>query len=162
MKLRDAKQADLPAIADIWNREIAAGVATFTSEKKNVESLAALLSECRAAGRGFLVADQDGALLGFALYGPFRAGPGYVHTAEHTVYVAPSATGRGTGRALMEELEATARAAGVHVMVAAVSAENHAAITFHQHLGYREVARMPEVGRKFSRWLDLVLLQKRI
>ena len=97
---------------------------------------------------------------GLRLFGPFRSGPGYVQTMEHTIYLAAAARGKGAGRALMEALEAEAKARDVHVLVAGVGGENAAGIAFHMRLDFAEVGRMPQVGQKFDRWMDLVLLQK--
>lgn len=68
--------------------------------------------------------------------------------------------GRGVGRALIEVLVEHVRSSDIRVLVAAVDAANEASVTFHQHLGFTEVARMPEVGRKFDGWLDLVLMKR--
>ncbi len=156
MILRDATMADAEAIAAIWNREIRDGVSTFNTIEKELGALkAAIASEVV-----FLVAEDAGAVVGFATFGPFRGGPGYALTMEHTIYLAENARGKGVGRALMARLEVEAKARGVHVLVAGVGGENSGGIAFHKAMGFVEVARMPEVGRKFDRWMDLVLLQK--
>jgi len=159
MRIRPAGAADIAPILEIWNPLIRDTSVTFTSVEKTHDGLA---TDIAARGAAFLVAEEAGAIMGFASYGAFRGGPGYVHTAEHTVIVAPSAQGRGAGRALMHALEDQARAAGVHVLVAGVSAENVPAIAFHRAIGFAEAGRLPEVGRKFGRWMDLVFLQKRV
>jgi phosphinothricin acetyltransferase len=79
---------------------------------------------------------------------------------EHSVVLAPEARGAGLGRALMHALEEHARAAGVHCLIAGVSAENPSGLRFHGAIGFEEVARLPEVGFKNGRFLDLVLMQK--
>jgi len=157
MILRQADPRDIPQILAFWNPLIRETSVTFTTVEKTPETLAADLAARAAA---FQVAEEAGRVLGFASYGTFRSGPGYAHTAEHTVILAPEARGRGVGRALMARLQEVARAADMHVLVAGVSGENLGAIAFHRAIGFAEVARMPEVGRKFGRWMDLVLLQK--
>ncbi len=155
MTIRAAIPNDAAMIADIWNGIIHDPVITFTTKEKTPESILQLLKV-----QPVLVADIGNQVSGFATYGAFRTGPGYRHSGEVTIHLTPNARGRGVGRKLMQTLLDMARKDGIHVMVAGVSAENHAAICFHQALGFAEVARMPEVGRKAGRWLDLILLQK--
>ncbi len=159
--VRPATAGDATAIAAIWNPVIRDTLVTFTTAQKTEDDLRAMLEGKASAGLGFFVAVDDRAtVLGFATYGPFRAGPGYRHTMEHTIVLAPDARGRGTGRALMLAVERHARARGVHSLWAGVSAGNPDGRAFHAALGYAEIAVLPEVGYKFGRWLDLVLMQK--
>jgi L-amino acid N-acyltransferase len=160
--IRDAGHDDLPAITEIANALIATTAIEWTDEPHTVEDRAVWLGEHRAAGHPVVVAEVDGAVVGFAAWGAFRdvrRWPGYRTTVEHTVHVRGDHWGTGVGRALMAELIGRARASGMHVMVAAVDAGNLESIRFHERLGFVEVARLPEVGHKFGRWLDLVLLQ---
>ncbi|GAW35176.1 N-acyltransferase YncA [Roseovarius sp. A-2] len=159
MIIRRAANEDIPAILDIWNPLIRDTSVTFTTVEKTVRGLA---DDLATRGDAFLVAEAAGQILGFATYGPFRAGPGYAKTAEHSVILGAGARGRGVGRALMARLEAQARAQGIHVLIAAVSGENEGAIAFHRAIGFTQGARLPEVGQKFGRWMDLVLLHKRL
>ncbi|QGX97800.1 N-acetyltransferase [Roseovarius faecimaris] len=160
MIVRDARAADTPAIAEIWNHNIRHTANTFTTAEKTPEGLARDIETRRAEGKGFLVAEDGKDIVGFATYFQFRGGPGYAFTAEHSVMLAEAAMGKGTGRALMEALEAHARGAGMHSLIAGVAGENAAGIAFHAALGYRTIAVLPEVGRKFERWMDLTLMQK--
>jgi len=159
MIIRAARPDDAPAIAAFWNPLIRDSSITFTNKEKTPATIAAMMAE---RGPAFLVAQEAGAVIGFATYGPFRSGPGYGATAELSIILSDGARGRGIGRALIVELEAAARLGGIHILVAGISADNAAAIAFHRALGYVETGRMPEVGRKFGRWLDLVLMQKRL
>ncbi len=152
--IRPARPGDADAICAIWNRVIRETAWTFTTEEKLPEVVAAQM-----AVQPWVVADE-GAVLGFVTFSPFRGGPGYAHTVEHSVHVAEGARGHGVGRALMDAAEGNARGAGIHSMIAAVAGENPGAAAFHAALGYAEVARLPEVGWKFDRWHDLVLMQK--
>jgi len=154
--VRVARAGDAPGIVALWNEIIETTAFTFTTALKTEAGIAA---DIAARGACFQVAEADG-LLGFATCFPFRAGPGYRFTREHTVMLAPEARGQGAGRRLMRALEAAARAEGTHSLFAGVSGENPDAVRFHEALGYRQVARLPEVGHKFGRWMDLVLLQK--
>lgn len=160
MKIRPATNRDLAGIQAIWNPVIRDTTIIFASDLRDLDRIAAIIADRRAAGREFLVADDGGVVLGFCTYDQFRAGNGYAHAMEHTVMVSPAARGTGVGRALMSEIESHARERGAHCMIAGVSAENEAGIAFHEHLGYAHVARIPQVGCKFGRWLDLILMQK--
>ncbi len=86
--------------------------------------------------------------------------PGYRYVVELSVHVAEAHRGAGIGRELLTELIARARAAGKTQIVAGIDGDNLASIRFHERLGFREVARMPSIGLKFGRWLDLVLMQR--
>ena len=158
--IRPATPEDHPAILDIWTPVIRDTTVTFVSELKTPESLVEYIDGRRARGREFFVAELEGAVAGFASYDQFRGGDGYVHAMEHTIILGPAARGRGIGRALMQAVEAHARERGAHTMVAGVSGENDAGIAFHAAVGYEPCGRMPQSGRKFGRWLDLVLMQK--
>ncbi|QQA41315.1 GNAT family N-acetyltransferase [Pelagovum pacificum] len=152
--IRCAVPDDAAAIARIWNRVIRETSATFASVEKSVDEVAAMIP-----ARPFVVAEEAGEVVGFGCYVQLRGGDGYRHTVEHSVHVAAGAEGRGLGRALVAWLVADAHAAGMHTMWAGISSENPGAIAFHARLGFTEIARLPEVGRKFDRWMDLVLMR---
>jgi L-amino acid N-acyltransferase len=158
--IRPVTPADFAAVMAFWNPMIRETTVTFSSEEKTPETLTEMVTSRRAAGHEFFVAERAGAVLGLATYAQFRGGNGYIHAMEHTIILSPAAHGQGLGRALMLAVEDHARAAGAHVMIAGVSAENDAGVAFHAACGYVETGRMPELGRKFGRWLGLVLMQK--
>jgi len=116
----------------------------------------------RERGYPVLVAEEEAQVVGFATFGDFRSWPGYRFTVECTVHIHAERRGRGIGTALLRELIARARAAGKHSMVAGVDSENEASLKFLEGLGFVRVGRLPEVGFKFERFLDLVLLQYRL
>lgn len=157
MILRRAQLADAAAICAIHNPIIRETDITFTTRERTPDEVAAQIAE---RGAAFQVALIDRQVAGFATYGAFRKGPGYAATREHSVLLADSARRRGVGRALMQRLEQVALGENVHVLVAGISADNPAAIAFHLSIGFDEVGRMPEVGRKGGQWRDLVLMQK--
>jgi L-amino acid N-acyltransferase len=161
--IRDATAADVPALTDIYNAWIPTRTITWTEEPSTQDERAAWLERQAADGLPVLVADDAGEVLGFTAYEYFRGEgkwPGYRLTMEQSIHVREDAWGRGVGRALVEVLLDRARAAGVHVMVAAIDADNVASLRFHERLGFVEVARMPQTGVKFGRWLTLVLMQR--
>ncbi|MCT4555592.1 MAG: GNAT family N-acetyltransferase [Pelagimonas sp.] len=157
MIIRPARSSDAARIADIWNDVIDATAITFTSQRKTAPGIVA---DIAARGDLFQVAEIDGTVQGFATAFQFRGGPGYAFTYEHSIQLAPEARGFGAGRALMDALEEALRRAGAHSLWAGVSGENPGGVVFHEKLGFQRVALLPQVGRKFDRWMDLVLLQK--
>ena len=154
--IRAATLADAGQIAAIWNHAIRETTITFNPVEKSEDEVAALCAQ------DCLVWVKDGQVLGFARYFPFRGSEGYRFTVEHTVMLHPDGQGKGGGSLLMTALCAQARAAGKHSMFAGCSAENPGAVAFHAKLGFQEVATLREVGFKFGRWIDLVLMQKRL
>lgn len=156
MKIRGAQASDAKAIAALWNELIRETDATFTHIEKPVDEIVSLIFNRADA---FWVADDHG-VQGFVTYGPFRGGPGYARTVEHTIILGKDAQGLGAGRKLMARAKDGAQAQGHHVMVAAISGANPAAIAFHAKLGFEQTAMMPQVGRKGGVWLDLILMQK--
>lgn len=158
--IRPARPGDAAALAALWNPLIRDTLVTFNPVEKTVEDLAAMIAERQAAGYGFFVAELAGAVAGFASYAQFRGGAGYAHSMEHTIILGEAARGKGIGRGLMTALEDHARAQGAHCLIAGVSAENPEGRAFHAAMGFAEVARVPQVGRKFGRWVDLLLMQK--
>ena len=162
MIIRDATAPDVPAITDLYNAWIPTHTITWTETPETYEQRAEWFEHQQREGFPVLVAD-DGEVVGYASYGHFRGEgkwPGYRGTVEHSVHVRGDYWGRGVGRALVEGLIERACAAGIHVLVAAIDGENEASIRFHARLGFVEVARMPETGQKFGRWLGLVLMQR--
>jgi len=159
MIIRPAEPRDAAAIAAIWNAEIRDGISTFNSVAKPIAEVDALIVE---RGDACQEADVDGEVVGFATYYAFRGGVGYAKTKEHSIYINDAGQGRGIGRALMAALVTVAQQEGVHTMIAAISGENGGAQRFHAALGFKQVAHVPEVGYKFNRWMDLVLMQKHL
>lgn len=153
-----AVPSDAEAICAIWNLEIRTSTATFTTVAKSQSDLERLL-----AAQPMLAARNDeGLVVGFATYGPFRSGPGYAGVVEHSVYVARNAARHGFGVALLTALIDRARNDAVRIMVAGICAENRPALALHEKLGFQKTAHMQGVGRKFGRDLDLVLMQKNL
>ena len=157
MTYRPATAADAEQIVDFWRPMVLETAVTFNSQPKTASEVA---TDIAARGAAFVVACEGDQVIGFATYFPFRGGPGYARTKEHTIILAPAAQGKGVGRGLMAYLEAAARTDGVHSLIAGVSGENPAGEAFHAAIGFQVVSRLPQVGFKFDRWMDLVLMQK--
>ncbi|MCK9494746.1 MAG: N-acetyltransferase family protein [Dehalococcoidia bacterium] len=167
VRIRDALHQDIPAITALYNAWIPTRTIAWTEALQTIEERTRWFERQRAQGFPILVADiggeERGEVVGFTSYGHFRGEgkwPGYSTTVEHTIHIREDYWGRGVGRALIEGLVERARAAGFHVMIGAVDGENDDSVRFHAALGFVEVARMPQVGHKFGRWLDLILMQR--
>ena len=163
--IRSATRNDLPAMTRLFNALIPTTTVAWRDDEATAEEMSTWFDEQHAAGNPVLVAEADGGdVVGYTTWSTFRGGPrfpGYRHTVELTIHVDERHHARGIGRALIDALVDDAlRRGDIHVLVAGIDAENTASIAFHERLGFTEVARMPEVGRKFDRWLDLVLMQR--
>ncbi|HEX4126710.1 MAG TPA: GNAT family N-acetyltransferase [Acidimicrobiales bacterium] len=163
--VREAADADLPAIVDLQNTFLSTTTIEWTDTPHIVLERADWLHRQQSLLNPVLVAIAAGQLVGWCSFSDFRdttKWPGYRFTVEHTVHVREDQWRNGVGRVLMTRLFESARSLGKHVMVGAVTGENEGSIRFHERLGFVEVARMPQAGAKFGRWLDLVLLQKQL
>lgn len=161
MTIRAANAADSAAIASLLNAHLATTTIEWTDVPYRAEEIQKWLDEHEKA----LVAEEQGEVVGVAAFGWFRDAvkrPGYRFTVENTIHVREDRWRSGIGQALMRALIDEAKASGMHTMVAAIDGANESSIRFHEGLGFREVGRMPEVGAKFGRWLDLVVLQLRL
>jgi L-amino acid N-acyltransferase len=158
--VRAARENDVPAIADILNEAIANSLATWMHRPFSLEDRYEWFLARQREKFPVLVAEIDGAIAGYASFGPFRAYDGYARTVEHSVYIHRDFRRRGLGRALMAPLIDISRQRGDHVMVGAIGLPNDASVALHAQLGFVEVGRMPEVGWKFDAWRDLLLMQK--
>jgi L-amino acid N-acyltransferase len=161
--VRPAVAADLPVITDLFNALIPVDATAWREHLADEAEMEAWWEQQATAGHPVLVAVAGGRVVGYATWTGFRGGdrfPGYRGTVEHTIHVAADQHGQGVGRALLEALVEEARRRDVHVVVGAVDSENTGSLAFHRALGFTEVGRMPEVGRKHGRWLDLVLVQR--
>lgn len=157
--IRDAEDGDLDTITAIHNDAVIHTTAIWNEAPVDRADRAAWLADRSGHGWPVIVAVDETGVVGYASYAQWRPHSGYRLTVEHSVYVRGDQRGRGVGRTLMEELIARARSAGLHVMVGGVDSANAGSIALHERLGFREVGRLPQVGAKFGRWLDLSLLQ---
>lgn len=160
--IRDATEADLPAIMDIYNDAVINTTAIWNDNVVDLQNRKEWFSARKARGFPVLAAEIDGAVTGYASFGDWRAFEGFRHTVEHSVYVHKDARGHGLGKILMQELISRAELNGVHVMIGCIEAQNAASIRLHEKLGFRNVGTFSEVGQKFGRWLDLACLELRI
>ena len=160
--VRDAAEADLPAILAITNDAIRNGTALWTLTPATLASRREWMAERISGGFPVLVAERASAVVGFGSYGRFRPHEGYARTVEHSLYVDATARRTGVGQALLQALLRAATLGGVHVMVGGIEAQNAASIALHERAGFSRSALLLQVGRKFDRWLDLLFMQKRL
>ena len=162
VSLRAAAATDVPAIANIYAEQVATGTASFEYEPPTIAEMRRRYEDIVAAGYPYFVAeDGGGAVIGYSFASVYRPRPGYRYTVEDSVYVAPSAGGRGAGRALLSRLIEACSERGDRLMVAVIGdVDNAASIALHRALGFTEVGRMPGVGWKFGRWIESVLMQR--
>ena len=155
--IREAADADLPSVVEILNGEIAASPFLYMEVPITLGERLKWLHTHHAAKLPVLVATLDDQVVGWASLSRYRPSSGYRHTAEVSVYVDPHAQRRGVARRLVTALHDWATTAGLRAIVASIDSENAASTRLFESLGYGEVARLPEVGRKFDRWRTQLL-----
>jgi phosphinothricin acetyltransferase len=158
MTVRPATPEDLPAIVAIYNHEVLHGVATFDTEPWTVEGQRGWLAAHAPPRHPLLVAEEDGCVLGWAGLSAWSSRCAYDRAAEVAVYVHQDRRGEGIGRALLSELLALGRAAGLGVVLARIEASGAASLALHRGLGFRSIGTMRRVGEKLGRVLDVELL----
>lgn len=164
MRLVDCSfDAHSGAILDILNDTIANSTALYDYVPRPPESMVGWF-RTKAEGRFPVIgAESDqGELLGFASYGPFRPWPAYKYTVENGIYIQRDHRGQGLGKLLMNELIRRAHAQDYHLIVAGIDAENAASISLHQSLGFAHAGTIRHAGFKFGRWLDLAFYELRL
>jgi phosphinothricin acetyltransferase len=159
--IRASRDADLAAIARIYGHAVAHATGTFETEVPEPAEMARRRAEVLAQGLPWLVAERDGALLGYACATPFRARRAYRYCVEDSIYVDPGARRHGVGRLLLAELLARCEARGARQMLAVIGdAANAGSIAVHRACGFEDAGRLRAAGWKFDRWLDVVMMQK--
>lgn len=157
--IRTATAGDIAAITAIYNDLIATTNAIYREDTVDVFERMAWFEDKGSHGYPVIVAEQDGTVVGYGVFGSFRFGEGYNHTVEHSVHVCLSHRGQGIGKQILGHLIALAREQNRKVMVAAIDSTNTASINLHAAYGFKESARMPHVAQKHGEFLDLVLMQ---
>ncbi|MDB5477487.1 MAG: phosphinothricin N-acetyltransferase [Phenylobacterium sp.] len=161
MIVRAATEADAVALAAIYGHHVLTGFGTFETTPPDAAWMDGRRREVQGYGLPFLVAEEDGRVLGYAYASPFRPRPGYRFTAEDSVYVAPDAVGKGVGRAVLSQVVAACEAAGLRQLVAVIGdSENAASIGLHRSLGFEPAGVGRSFGHKHGRWVDIVWMQK--
>lgn len=161
VEVREATYDDLPRVAAIYAPYVTDTVITFELEVPDLAEWRQRYDAVVATGLPFLVAEDEGDVVGYGYLAPWKTRPAYRQTAEDSVYLDPDARGRGTGGELLDRLLDAARAAGVREVLAVI-ADNGSDISprLHRSRGFRDVGRLEQVGFKLGRRIDTVILQR--
>jgi len=158
--IRPSRDSDVPAIADIYRQNVIEGTGSFEVVPPEEEEIARRREDVLRRGCPWLIAEIDGVVVGFAYAGPFRAREAYRFTVEDSVYVRPETFRRGIGRLLLEKLIEECRQAGYKQVLALIGdSQNAGSIRVHEVCGFQHCGVMKNVGVKFDRWLDVVVMQ---
>jgi L-amino acid N-acyltransferase len=154
--VRDATEADLPAVAEIYAYETLHTISTFETEERPLQAWHHKLH----GHYPFLVADDDGAVPAYAYASEFRDRPAYHRTVETSVYVHRDARGRRLGSLLYDALLARLAEQGFHTALALIALPNDASVRMHERAGFTHVGTMREVGDKQDRMIDVGIYQR--
>ena len=159
LSTRLATLGDADAIAAIYNEGIADRIATFETEPRSAAQIA---DQLRNKGDRFptVVAEHDGRVVAWAGAGPYRARPAYAGVAEHSVYVARSARGKGAGRVVLEALCRAYAERGFWKIVSRIFPENTASLALHERCGFRTVGTYKRHGKLEGQWRDCVIVER--
>lgn len=159
MEIRLAQVSDAEATRQIYNAEVTGSSVTFDLVPRTLPEQEQWL-QARSGAHAVLVAVENDEVVGFASLSPYRDRPAYATSVEDSVYVRNDFRGSGTGRALLEALVELATQHGFHTVIARIVGGHEASIALHRSVGFEMVGTEREVGRKFNRWLDVVLMQR--
>ena len=159
--IRPSTPADVPAMAAIYADAVASGTGSFETEAPAESELARRREAVLAKGLPWLVVQAAGGVMGYSYATPFRPRHAYRYTVEDSVYLHRDARGQGLGRLLLAELIVRCTALGARQMLAVVGdSANQGSVALHRSLGFKPAGQFDNVGRKFDRWLDIVLMQR--
>lgn len=153
--IRAAVHADADAIARIYNHYVLHTVVTFEEKPISATEMAGRMEAVAAASLPWLVSEIEQEVVGYAYAGKWHARSAYRHTAECTVYLDASVTGRGIGTSLYGGLFAILRAGGIHVLVGGIALPNEASVALHEKFGMKKAGHLKAVGFKFGQWIDV-------
>lgn len=161
LTVRPATGEDAFAISDIYNYYVSRSTATFESSEQTVGERLLWLREHESERHPVLVAElPDGTICGWASTSRYRSHCAYNLTVEASWYVHHEHQRKGIGKALVKELLVQSQKAGHHCMVALMCGENESSVKLARDMGFEVAGTLKEVGRKFNRWLDVVIMQK--
>ncbi|MDP3253302.1 MAG: N-acetyltransferase family protein [Hydrogenophaga sp.] len=159
--IRPSRDEDLEAITRIYGHHVLHGTGTFETTPPSLADMTARRADVLGKGLPWLVAEQDGQVLGFAYGNWFKPRPAYRFSVEDSIYMDPAAHRKGLGRALLAELLAVLERTGTRKVMAVIGDSNNVgSIGVHRALGFEMVGVVQSCGWKFDRWLDIVMMQK--
>jgi phosphinothricin acetyltransferase len=160
VQIRVAKERDLQAILDIYNEQVLSSTATFDTEPRTLEAQREWVKQF-AHPYVLLVAENGNqVVVGWGCLHPFGTKPGYRTTSENSVYIRADVRGTGVGKALLVALIEAGKANGFHTIIARIAGDNPVSIRLHESLGFELIGKEIEVGKKFGRWIDVVVMQR--
>jgi len=159
LSIRPAVESDAAAINHIYNHYVRTATATFDTEEMSLERRRAWLAEHVGPYPVLVAEDGAGGLLGWGSLSRWGTRRAYDRTVEISVYIAEESTGRGTGPAMSQALLGEAGRLGHHVVISQIVHENEASLKMAARQGFEHVGTLRQVGRKFDRWLDVVLME---
>jgi phosphinothricin acetyltransferase len=163
VRTRLIERSDADAIREIYNAEVLSSTVTFDLVARTAAEQLVWIDHHTGGHPAIVAVDNEGAepaVVGFASLSPYRSRPAYAPTVEDSVYVHRDHRGRGIGKLLLAELVELARDHGFHSVMARIVGGHETSIALHRACGFEEVGREREVGRKFGKWLDVVLMQR--
>ena len=160
IRIRPADGADADALGAIYNHYVTQTVATFEEQALSAAEVVARIQAVQAMALPWLIAEQDGTVLGYAYATRWKQRASYRLSTETTVYLQPGCSGRGIGSALYEQLLRALRARGIHTAVGGIALPNEASVALHEKFGFEKVAQFREIGFKLGRWVDVGYWQK--
>ena len=163
MQIRPATPDDLAAITPIYAHHVLTGLASFEVDPPSAQEMRMRFEAITGASYPYLVAEDRGALVGYAYANYYRTRPAYRHSVEDSIYIAPDAVGRGLGKALLTRLIDECATRGYRQMLAVIGdSDNAGSIGVHRACGFEHVGTLRSIGFKFGRWVDSVLMQRAI
>jgi L-amino acid N-acyltransferase YncA len=160
MIIREASDSDAEAIAAIYAHHVLNGTASYDLEPPPPGDHRDKIRSVLEAGWPYLVAEEGGAVAGFAYATQIRPRAAYRFTCEDSIYVHPDHLRRGIGRALLSTLLERSAERGFRTMIAVIGGADPASVALHSAFGFVEVGRLRRVGFKLGRWLDSVYMQR--
>lgn len=161
MKVRPSRPEDAAALAGIYGHHVLYGTGTFEEIPPSAAEMAARREAVLAQGLPHLVAEEEGAVVGFAYASPFRTRAAYRYLIEDSVYIHPDWMGRGVGKALLAPIIEACEAMGFRQMVAVIGdSANAGSINLHRSLGFVDAGVGRSFGYKAGRWVDVVFMQR--